>query len=125
MYNRDCVIIKAALDGAPITGLTASKNSDAIDLGRFVEAIAFLPVTAHSGTPTLDCKIQYSPDYDPASPSTAHWMDSGDAFTQVTTVDSVTMKKLTANFGKWVRLVFTLGGGTPNYTVAPVIVAKQ
>lgn len=120
MNVRDCSVLDVRKEAQPVTTIAASFNSDPIDLSNFVEAMVFLPVTGHAGsTPTLDCKIQFSPDK-------VLWADSGDAFTQVTTTDSLTFKKLTANFGKWVRLVFTLGGtASPSYTVAPVIVAKS
>ena len=126
MYSRDSDVIKPTINGAAIATINANANSDAIDLGQYIEAIVFLPVTANTGTtPTLDCKIQYSPNYNPALPSAANWVDSGDTFTQITTVNATTFKKLTANFGRWVRLVFTVGGTNPVYTVVPHVVAKQ
>lgn len=120
MLSRDCAILDILNAGQKVTSIAASFNSDPIDLGSFIEAILFLPVTAHAGTtPTLDAKIQYSSDK-------INWADSGDAATQVTTTNSLTFKKLTANFGKWVRVVFTIGGtASPTYTVTPSIAAKN
>lgn len=120
MLSRDSAILDILNKGNKVTSIAASFNSDPIDLGSFLEAILFLPVTAHSGTtPTLDAKIQYSPDK-------VNWVDSGDAATQVTTTDATTFKKLSANFGKWVRVVFTIGGtASPTYTVTPSIATKN
>lgn len=119
MNVRDTALLNPTISDQPITSLTASSNTDPIDLGNFVEAIVFLNVTAHSGTtPTLDCKIQYSPDG-------SNWVDSGDSFTQITTTNGVFFKKLSTIFGRYVRLVFTLSGTTPNYTLVPTVVAKS
>lgn len=119
MNIRDFPLLTVRATGAVISSLSASVNSEPIDMGNFVEAIVWLPVTAHAGTtPTLDCKVQYSPDG-------VTWIDSGDAFTQITTTDGVFFKKLTANFGRWIRLVFTLGGTNPVYTVAPAVQVKS
>lgn len=118
-FNADCAVLDPKVAGSNITVLTASANTDALDIGHYGEAIVFLVVTANSGTtPTLDCKIQYSPD-------TINWVDSGDSFTQLTTVNGIFFKKLTANFGKYIRLVFTTGGTTPSYTFKPKVVIKQ
>ncbi len=94
-------------------------NTDAIDVSSFIELLLFINLTAESGTtPTLDCKLQYSPD-------NTNWVDSGDSFTQMNTTTGVFLKKASAIFGKYVRLVFTLGGTTPSYTITPTIIAKQ
>lgn len=119
MNVRDCPVIDIRVNGNIVTALTVSANSDPIDVSNFVEAIVFLPVTAHSGTtPTLDCKVQYSPDK-------VNWVDSGDAFTQITTTNATVFKKLSAIFGKYIRLVFTITGTTPSYTVSPTLVPKS
>ena len=92
--------------------------SNAIDLAYFSEVIAFLNVTAHAGTsPTLDVSFEISPDG-------KTWVASGDAFTQVTTADSLTFKKFTANFGKWVRAKLVTGGTNPAYTLSLYLVVK-
>ena len=118
-FNIDCAVLNPTVGALLITALTASGNTDPLDISRYNEGMVFLAVTTNSGTtPTLDCKIQYSPDK-------INWVDSGDAFTQITTVNGTFVKKLTSNFGKYIRLVFTLAGTTPNYTFSPLIVVKQ
>lgn len=99
--------------GGECVGITIDKagtyNSDPMDVGAFTEGIAFLNVKSHAGTnPTLDVKFQ-------ASHNKTTWVDIGDAFTQVTTTDSLTLKRLTANFGKYLRAVITVGGTLPDY----------
>lgn len=101
-----------------------SVNTDAINVQAYNEAIAFIKVYSHAGTtPTLDCKIQYSHNYDPIL-KTGDWIDSGDAFTQITTTNGVSLKKLTSNFGKYIRFVLTLGGTTPQYETDVVLLGK-
>lgn len=100
------VLSSAALGGATLTAYT-----DKMDVGSYTELINFLHVTAHSGTnPTLDVTQQLSPDG-------VNWID-GDAFTQVTTGDTMTIKRTTANFGKWMRFKVVLGGTTPRYVLS-------
>lgn len=92
-------------------------NTDIFDMSPYTEAIAFLNTRSHVGsTGTLDVKFQLSPDGE-------NWVD-GDAFVQVTTADTVTIKRLTNIFGKYMRAVITLGGTTPEYMVDLKIVAK-
>src|SRR5258706_14184543 len=103
---RDTRIITPVLrNGAPTTGalnamvMTGAGQyfTEGFEVGTFTEGIVFLITTAHSGTnPTIDVRLQYSPDG-------KNFIDSGDAIAQVTTTDSMTLKKFTANFGKWVR----------------------
>jgi len=128
MNVRDNVILNITSGGNPITTVsTANVTSDPIDVREFIEAIAFINMTAQTGTaPTLDCKIQYSPNYDPAIPSKpGNWVDSGDTFTQMNTATGVFFEKLSANFGRFIRLVFTPGGTLPVYTIVPTVVAKS
>lgn len=92
--------------------------SDPIEMSFYDEAIAFLNVTAHAGTnPTLDVSFEFSPDG-------KTWMASGDAFAQVTTSDAMIMKRLTANFGKWVRAKLVTAGTSPAYTLSLYVIAK-
>ncbi len=101
-----------------LTG-AGSYVTDSIDVSSYIELIIFINLIAQSGTtPTLDCKLQYSPDG-------VNWIDSGDTFTQMNTVTGLFLKKASSIFGKYVRLVFTLGGTTPSYTISPSVVAKQ
>ena len=107
-----------ALNAYTLTG-AATYFTETVDVGTFTEGILFLNSFSHSGTnPTLDCKVQYSADK-------VNWIDSGDAFTQVTTIDSLTLKKLTANFGKYIRCLIAVGGtATPQYKVSAYLVLK-
>lgn len=109
--------------GQPISAITLSGAgqvfTNPFDVGSWVELMAFTTVTANGGTtPTLDIRVQYSPDG-------KNFIDSGDAFTQITTTNSVTVKKLTANFGKYMRLGLVLGGTAPTYTLSVVIIGKN
>ncbi len=109
--------------GGKMIGLTiagaAAYISETIDVGPFIEMIGFVLVNSHSGTnPSLDIKLQFSPDG-------KNWMDSGDAFTQITTSDTLTLKRFTAIFGKYIRFVATVGGtNTPTYNLDLTIIAK-
>lgn len=109
---RDNRIITPALrDGMPaigaISGMTLSTNmsgfTEVIDVGTFTEAIVFFLISGKSGSPTLDCDIQYSPDK-------INFIDSGDSFTQIT-ANGVFIKKLTTNFGKYIRFRVKLASG--------------
>jgi len=92
--------------------------SDPIDMGNYSEAIAFLNVTAHAGTsPTLDVSFEFSPDG-------ITWMASGDAFAQVTETDAMILKRLTANFGQFVRVKLVTAGTSPSYTLSLYLIAK-
>lgn len=96
--------------GAVTATQTTPSAAPYIHSGNYSNAVAFLNVTAHSGTtPTLDVKFQDSPDG-------VIWTDvpSG-AFTQVTTTNSATRLAL-SSVGPFLRVVQTLGGTTPSYT---------
>lgn len=108
------------LKGVAINGDSngATVYSDPIDLSYYNEVIAFLNITAHAGTnPTLDVSFEISPDG-------LTWMASGDAFAQVTTSDAMILKRLTANFGRYVRAKLVTAGTSPAYTLALYLVAK-
>ena len=109
---RDNRIITPALrDGmptiGPISGMTLSSNlsgfTEPIDVGTFTEGIIFALVSGKSGSPTLDIDVQYSIDG-------KNFVDSGDSFTQIT-ANGLSFKKLTANFGKFIRLRVKLASG--------------
>lgn len=86
---------------------TATGQTDAIDASGVDELSVFLNVTDVSGTsPTLDVVIQDSPDG-------TTWYDK-ESFTQATAATSEA-KRLT-NFGKFVRVKYTIGGTTPSFT---------
>jgi len=104
---------------ASATRGTGDTNSASKDLGTYAEAEGFARVTAKAGTsPTLDIKFQGSHDG-------TNFADLGDAFTQITT-EGTYVKKLAANFGKFVRAVATIGGSdTPTFTFSLQVVAKS
>ena len=92
--------------------------TEILDVGTFTEGILFLIAANSVGTnPTLDCKVQYSPDK-------INWIDSGDSFTQITSNGSA-LKKLTSNFGKYVRCLISIGGtATPGYKTTLYLAVK-
>lgn len=122
---RDTAIITPALrDGAPNSGPldnmvmtgAGAKFTEPIDVGTYVELLGLIDIIAQSGTnPTLDVLMQYG--YKKTNGSFA-WIDSGDAFTQITTTLGISKKQFTANFGKYIRFRFTLAGTSPVYTVS-------
>ena len=109
-----------ALNALQVSG-AATYFTETIDIGTFVEGILFLILANQGGTnPTFDCKVQYSADK-------INWIDSGDAFAQQApgTNGAVVIKKLTANFGKYIRCLIAIGGtATPGYKVTLQAVLK-
>ena len=86
---------------------TATANGSAVELGDCAQARLDLKVTSASGTtPTLDVKVQTSPDG-------TTWTDVG-TFTQVTAVS--TQHKVFSGLDRFVRGVATIGGTTPLFT---------
>lgn len=109
--------VGGVLSSAAIGTSGTAFYTDVIDVGMFTELIAFLNVASHGGTsPTLDITSQISPDG-------VTWTD-GDAFTQVTETDSQTIKRITANFGKYMRFKIDLGGTAPRYVLTLSLVGK-
>ena len=97
---------------------TATFNTVKKAVGPYNEAVMFLDVTAASGTsPTLDVKIQTSPD------NGTTWFDEGTAFTQAVAATKE-IKKIT-NFGDIIRAVCTIGGTTPSFTFSLKMVGKS
>jgi len=87
---------------------TATFNGATVEIPVGRELIVTLDVTAASGTtPTLDVKLQHSPDG-------AIWSDLGTAFAQKTGV-AQEVKVFTGIHG-FVRVVSTIGGTTPSFT---------
>lgn len=128
MFIRDNRIYTVALrdsvpSGTPLNSYSflgaGAKFSEAIDVGTFSEAIAFAFIGA-APAGTLDIKMQYGVLQTDGS---IKWVDSGDAFTQITTTPGLFFKKLTANFGKYIRFVFT-GGGSTSYVLTFQLVLK-
>jgi len=100
-------MIKQPLELFKSAEKTSSGQTAAIDVSGADQLSVFLSVTAASGTsPTLDVVIQDSPDG-------LLWYDK-ESFTQATTTTSEA-KRLT-NFGKFVRVKYTIGGTTPAFT---------
>lgn len=92
--------------------VTATQTSSKINGGGYFNAVAYLNVSAHSGTtPTLDVKFQDSPT---GVAGTFVDVPSG-AFGQVTTSNTSTRLALT-NVGPYLQAVQTVGGTTPSYT---------
>lgn len=91
-------------------------NSGAIRSDRATVLNLAVSVTAQSGTtPTLDFSVEWS--YDGTNFFQAQPADS---FTQITTVVPTTVVKRFDIKGPQFRLVWTLGGGTPNYTFSAI-----
>lgn len=112
--------VGGSLNGVAINGDANGDTvySDPIDMSYYTEAIAFLNVTAHAGTtPTLNVSFEISPDGET-------WMASGDAFAEVTETDAMILKRLTANFGRWMRAKLVTAGTSPAYTLGLYIMAK-
>lgn len=98
---------------------TASVTSSAFDVGDAQSLVAYLTVTAGSGTtPTLDIKFQDSPD------SGTTWFDiAGASFTQVTGSSSTQVVSASRKFSNLVRCVVTIGGTTPSFTFHVEVIA--
>lgn len=115
------VIVPSLRDGAPSIGPLSSmaittggvKFTEVIDVGTFTEAIVFADVTLTSGT--LDINVQISPDG-------KNFVDVSDNFTQITATD-LSFKKVTANFGKYIRLKLTISD-SPDMTVSVYLALK-
>lgn len=87
---------------------TTSTNGGSMTVPVGRELIVTLDVTAASGTtPTLDVKLQHSPDG-------AQWTDLGTSFAQKTAVGAEA-KVFTGVHG-YIRTVSTIGGTTPSFT---------
>lgn len=109
------------LDSKVVIG-AAKYFTEPIIVGTYIELLGLIDITAQSGTsPTLDVSMQYG--YKKADGS-FRWIDSGDAFAQITTTLGVFKKAFTANFGKYIRFGLLMGGTTPQYTVTMKLMAK-
>ena len=97
---------------------TTTFNSDSDDCEPFSFAVAYLDVTAASGTsPTLDITIEESIDG-------STWFDSGFAFTQVTATEK--QKLLIDNLGGlFYRANCTIAGTSPSFTFTLDFVGKR
>lgn len=100
--------------------ISGDTDSTPTIVGKYKEAIAFIDVTAASGTsPTLDVKFQTQ---DPVS---LKWFDLTNlTFTQKTTV-STEMKTQSSLLGSKLRCVYTIGGTTPSFTFSIGLILKS
>lgn len=95
--------------------LDATANGAAVDLGGRTPVRAYLVVTAAAGTtPTLNVKIQDSPDG-------VTWFDV-ETFTEATEISSQGID--VGACGDLVRAVSTLAGTDPVFTFDVVVVAR-
>ena len=96
---------------------TASGEGASTDLSNTKELIVTLDVTAASGTtPTLDVKIQHSPDG-------VKWSDLGTAFAQKTGVAREV--KVFTQYHRYVKAVYTIAGTSPSFTFSVEATAKE
>jgi hypothetical protein len=137
MYAQNLGDALVQLAPVPVATITSTTNHTAIDLTgassnstgtntgsfNYEGQIAFLfDVKNNSGTtPTLDGKLQHSDD-------NSTFVDvTGATITQVTTTASqqkVVVNK--DNLKRYVRVVSTLGGTSPNYTLSvQAVIAKK
>lgn len=107
IYRDNRIIVPSLRDGAPTTGpitdmaITGAgvKFSEVMDVGTFNEILGFVNVTDFTSG-TLDVVYQVSPDG-------KIFLNVGDAFAQATGA-GIIIKKVTANFGKYIRLKLTM-----------------
>ena len=88
---------------------TATLTTGLVSTGSFRDVVAYLNVTAVSGTtPTMDIVLQDSPD-------NVTWYDiPTGAFTQATAISA--QRIVATQLGGYVRAVITIGGATPSFT---------
>lgn len=96
---------------------TTSGVSQGINKGDVREGLLLVEVSAVSGTsPTLDVKLQTSPDG-------ASWFDlPGGALAQITASGNYALK--VANFGRFIRVAYSIGGTTPSFAFKATFVGK-
>jgi hypothetical protein len=88
---------------------TSSNSSTLVAADRVKYLNVFVNVTAQSGTtPTMDLRVDWSLDG-------ATWYNVADTFTQIGAVTGGFFKQFMVK-APYYRLVWTLGGTTPNYT---------
>ena len=106
------IIVPSLRTGAPTTGAITNMTitdsgvrfTEVIDVGWATELILFAQVSTLTAG-TLDAIIQFSPDGKTFTDM------SGDSITQITAA-GIGFKKVTANFGKYIRIKLTLGAGS-------------
>ena len=85
----------------------------------YIEALVLVYVTLTSGTLTLDIAVQGSATNATSGVGTYVTTDS---FTQITATGNA-FKRI-SNFGKYLRLLYTIGGSTPVGTITSYIILK-
>ncbi len=96
---------------------TASGEGASTDLSNTKELIVTLDVTAVGGTtPTLDVKLQHSPDG-------VKWSDQGTAYAQKTGVAREV--KVFTQYHRYVKVVYTIAGTSPSFTFSVEATAKE
>ena len=99
----------------PAAAVTATANGTAVDIKDFIGNLqVLLDAGAGTGTtPTLDIKLQDSPD------NVTFTDIAGKSFTQVTAAASRQQMVLNTDAcARYVRAVATLGGSTPSFPVS-------
>lgn len=82
-------------------------QSSAFDVSAYAEGQIFVDVTAEAGTSTLDVTVQSSPD-------NVTWYTH--TIVGQITATGQTVAEL-ANFGKWMRISYTVGGTSMTFSV--------
>lgn len=103
---------------------TTSGQTQPVDVSPYNELDVNLDITAVTGTlPTLDVKMQGSPD---VSPAANRWFDiASGGFTQKTAVGKDQLRNLDISAYRSIRMVYTVGGTTPNFTFEVDVTVKE
>lgn len=97
---------------------TGSSQSSYFDVQGYLEGIVYLDITASGGTsPTLDVVVETTPDDGGTQTAFTHT-----SFAQKTGTGQDT--KAITNFGKWLRVKWTVGGTSPTFTFRVILIAK-
>lgn len=119
---RDVKVVKDQV----ATVMIATVNGDSFNVQNFVEMVVFIETTASAGTtPTLDVKVQ---TYDPGA---GNWFDAGIVLTQITgnstqmKANSLATYGVPIPLGQFCRLVYTIAGTSPTFTVDCTVVLKS
>ncbi|MEE9274870.1 MAG: hypothetical protein V3V62_06145 [bacterium] len=92
-------------------------NSTPFGVSRFTEALLLIDVTAVSGaSPTLDLDVEAG-----GADDALGWVHTSTP--QITGTGKVLVKL--ENLGPWLRLAWTIGGGTPSFTFEAKLVLKN
>ncbi|MDF1536071.1 MAG: hypothetical protein P1S46_06145 [bacterium] len=107
----------------PVAARGASANGTGVDVSSDIgEGKVILHAAAGTGTtPTLDVKLQSSPD-------NSAWSDiSGATFTQVDNTAGGSLQAIGVDIDtdKYIRAVATIAGTTPSFTFGVVLVTRQ